>query len=80
MGRMYIVLNKAYNTLSDETLRFEYDCARNSPDHDLYDEHGTSEYEYKGDMFERMVYQVIMKYLTMIYMLLYIVIVYIYWI
>ncbi|KAI7859493.1 hypothetical protein BDC45DRAFT_564297 [Circinella umbellata] len=51
------LLNKAYNTLSNETLRFEYDCARNFSDHDIYDNYGTSGYEYKGDMFERMVYQ-----------------------
>ncbi|KAG2225226.1 hypothetical protein INT45_009555 [Circinella minor] len=51
------LLNKAYNTLSNETLRFKYDCTRNSSDHDIYDTYGTSGYEYKGDMFERMVYQ-----------------------
>ncbi|KAI9497725.1 hypothetical protein BDB00DRAFT_868329 [Zychaea mexicana] len=49
------LLNAAYHTLTDESLRFEYDCIRNSPGH--FNADFATQYEYKGDMFERMVYQ-----------------------
>ncbi|KAI8141756.1 DnaJ domain-containing protein [Fennellomyces sp. T-0311] len=44
------LLNAAYHTLTDASLRFEYDCARNS----AVDK---EEWEYKGDLFERLVHQ-----------------------
>ncbi|KAI9272813.1 hypothetical protein BDA99DRAFT_556412 [Phascolomyces articulosus] len=48
---------QSYNTLTDENLRFKYDCARNNPSEEYNEYSNDSSFEYKGDMFERMASQ-----------------------